>query len=241
MESFFITGTDTGVGKTIVAGAIAAYLRSEGRSVGVMKPVETGCRELRPAEGLRYPGLDLFPADAAFLKRVSGTKTPLHTICPYTFTEPLAPAVAAGRTGAKIDLALLKRRFHEIADEHELTLVEGSGGLMVPLWNKYLYLDLAAELGLPLVIVGRGGLGSINHTILTINAAKARGIKISAIILNQNTAADPGTAGETNPEIIRKISGIKRIIRLPYRPAVKKNAASLAALGKELAGRGFLA
>ena len=101
-KSFFITGTDTGVGKTIVAGAIAAALRARGMKVGVMKPAETGCREKRG---------ELFPKDASFLKKVSGSEMPLDLICPYRFSEPLAPAIAAARAGAEIDLQLINKKF----------------------------------------------------------------------------------------------------------------------------------
>ena len=102
MRNFFITGTDTGVGKTIVAGAIAAALSARGMKVGVMKPAETGCRERRG---------ELYPKDAAFLKKASGSGFPLDLICPYRFPEPLAPAIAAVRAGATIDLQLISKKF----------------------------------------------------------------------------------------------------------------------------------
>ena len=226
----FITGTDTGVGKTVVAGAIAAYLREQGKSVGVMKPAETGCRE---------KGGELVPADAALLKKISGTADTLELICPYRFAEPLAPAVAAKRAGMKIDVRRIKKNFADIASRHDVTIVEGAGGLMVPLSGKYLYLDLAEELGLPLVIVGRAGLGTINHTLLTVMAARSRNIEISAIILNQNYRAG-GIAEETNPAAVKELSGVSRVLTLPYMPGPKYRSSLLRA-GELLASQGFLA
>jgi dethiobiotin synthetase len=119
-----ITGTDTGVGKTFVACGLAALLRDFGYRVGVMKPAETGCAE-RDGE--------LFPEDAVRLKEASACDAPLDKISPYQLREPLAPSIAAERTGAKIDIDRLMDVYHEISSGHDITLVEGAGGLMVPL------------------------------------------------------------------------------------------------------------
>lgn len=225
----FITGTDTGVGKTIVAGAIVAYLKAQGLSVGVMKPAETGCRE---------KGGELYPVDAAYLKKISGSTDPLDTICPYRFAEPLAPAVAAKRAGKKINIELIKKRFKAIAEKHDAVIVEGAGGLMVPLSGQYLFLDLAAELGLPLVIVGRAGLGTINHTLLTLNTARERGLEISGIILNE-ARPEAGAAIETNPQVLKELGGTKRVFSLPYAPGGKSRPKNAFLLGNILADAGF--
>lgn len=226
----FITGTDTGVGKTVVAGAMAAYLRAAGRSVGVMKPAETGCRTGRDG---------LVPVDAGLLMRASGTDDVLGAVCPYRFAEPLAPAVAASRAGRRIDTRLIVKIFRAIAAGHDLTLVEGAGGLMVPLSGKYLFLDLAAELGLPLVIVGRAGLGTINHTLLTVAAARERGLEVSGIILNHVQGGLSGPAVDTNPMTIKELSGVGRVFSMPYIPGAKRSRTSLARAGEELARQGF--
>ncbi|MGC2424586.1 MAG: dethiobiotin synthase [Nitrospirota bacterium] len=258
---YFITGTDTGVGKTIVAGAIAAALSARGVKVGVMKPAETGCREMTAAEARRYSdagragkfskmrgvGLDLYPKDAAFLKKASGSGLPLDLICPYRFPEPLAPAIAAeragaaGAAGARIDLNLIRKNFEIIREQSDLVLVEGAGGLMVPLAGKKLYLDLIAELGIPLIIVAEAGLGTINHTLLTVSAARARKIEISAIILNQGRKNKPDAASLTNPEAIRRLSGVKHVYVMPFLPEIKKNIALLKKAGDGLLTQGFLA
>lgn len=230
-KAFFITGTDTGVGKTIIAGAIASWHSTNGESVGVMKPAETGCRMKKGK---------LFPADASFLKRASGSKAPLEDICPYRFAEPLAPAVAASRAGERIDIGSIKEIFRRIYSGSDITLVEGAGGIMVPLSGKYLFLDLAAELNIPLIIVGRAGLGTINHTALTYNAAKARGLKISAIILNQSRKGPSGAAEETNAQAIRETLGFRRVYWAPFVPGAKRNGVSLQRLATLLNSSGFL-
>jgi dethiobiotin synthetase len=259
MLSYFITGTDTGVGKTVVAGAIAAALNARGMKVGVMKPAETGCREMTASEVRRYSdggragagkyhpsgfGLDLYPADAAFLKKVSASDAPLDIICPYRFAEPLAPAIAAVRAGAaeaRIDLRVIKRNFEIIRAGSDAVLAEGAGGLMVPLTGNKLYIDLLAELGIPLVIVARAGLGTINHTLLTVGAARARKIEISAIILNQGRKNKPDAATLTNPEAIMRLTGIKRVFSLPFIPEIRKNITLLKKAGDGLLAQGFLA
>jgi dethiobiotin synthetase len=247
MKGLFITGTDTGVGKTIVAGAIAAYLREQGRSVGVMKPAETGCRPMTSAQVIKYAGgrvkcvgSGLYPTDAAFLKEASGSADPLDLICPYRFAEPLAPAVAAERAGVKVRTALIKESLKAIEGGRDYVIVEGAGGLMVPLYKKYLYLDLAAELGLPLIIVGRAGLGTINHTLLTLHAARSRGLSVTGIVLNQGKKS-AGVAEKTNLDAIKALSGIKRVYMAHYMPGIKKDSRALAGMGTALAGMGFLA
>ena len=229
-SGFFITGTDTGVGKTVIAGAIAAYMRSKGVSVGVMKPAETGCRE-RSGE--------LFPKDAAFLKKASGSDDMLGAICPYRFAEPLAPAIAAKLAGKDIDHRLILKIYRAIARGCDTVIVEGAGGLMVPLTGKYLYLDLAAEMGLPVVIVGRAGLGTINHTLLTLHAARERNVDIYGIILNQTTPRPAGLAEKTNPGAIRELAGTDRVFTVSHTPKAKSSMEALSAISAELKRQGF--
>ncbi|MGH7929640.1 MAG: dethiobiotin synthase, partial [Candidatus Binatia bacterium] len=127
-KGVFITGTDTGVGKTFFACALAAYLKDLGYKIGVMKPAETGCDA---GDG------KIAPLDALALKEASGCDLPLEKICPYQFREPLAPSVAAEREGRQIDINRLMDAYHEISSAHDITLVEGAGGLMVPLLPSY--------------------------------------------------------------------------------------------------------
>src|SRR5687767_13985549 len=148
-NAIFITGTDTGVGKTFFACKLAAVLGDLDYRVGVMKPVETGCAE---QEG------KTFPADAILLKEASGCKFPLDKICPYQLREPLAPSIAADRQGIAINVDRLIDIFDEISASHDVTLVEGAGGLMVPLLPSYTYADFARVLRLPAIVIAANRL-----------------------------------------------------------------------------------
>src|SRR5215204_4223327 len=141
-QAIFITGTDTGVGKTFFTCGLARWLKSYGYNVGAMKPAETGC-ELR--DGL------LYPEDAWRLKEATGCAEPIERVCPYRLPEALAPSIAAERAGLKIDIDHLLAVFAEIKGSHDITLVEGAGGLMVPLVPSYTFADFARVAKLPMI------------------------------------------------------------------------------------------
>lgn len=174
-QGLFITGTDTGVGKTFVAGILATLLRVRGIDVGVMKPVETGCP---PHDGR------LQPQDALYLKEKGRAADPLDEICPYAFEMPAAPSVAAEAAGIVIDLERIAARFTGIAARHTLTLVEGAGGLLVPLNDAADYTDLMRKLDIPILVVARASLGTINHTLLTVHWANHLGLPLIGVVLN---------------------------------------------------------
>lgn len=204
----FITGTDTGVGKTFVACALACALKRSGMDVGVMKPVETGCVE-------RNGGL--VPADALALKAAAASADPLDTINPYRFAEPLAPNVAARNTEREIDLTIIKERFEDLSSVHDLVLVEGAGGLLAPVTDSETTADLVVQLGLPLIIVAPSRLGCINHTLLTVRVAEQKGIPVLGIILNHPApldAADLST--QYNLDEIKRLSGVPVLGEVPY-------------------------
>ncbi len=198
-RGIFITGTDTGVGKTYVAAGIAAVLRSRGVNVGVMKPAETGCRMRLGA---------LIPADAVRLVKAAGAHDSLKLINPYRFRKPLAPSLAAELEGNKIRISRIMNAYRTLLRRHDFMIIEGAGGIMVPLSGNYLYIDLARAIGLPLVVVARPGLGTINHTILTISALRERGLIIAGIVINYSDNRRPGLAEKTSPRAIEKISGV---------------------------------
>jgi dethiobiotin synthetase len=206
-KGFFITGTDTGVGKTVVAAGLVAALRSQGYNVGVMKPIATGGVFRRP---------NLVSPDAEFLAHVADAPEPLHIINPVVLAEPLAPSVAARRAKVTIDLDLVRRSFAEIAAAHDLVIVEGIGGLLVPIVSRtYRVADLAAEFGLPLVIVVRPDLGTINHTLLTVEVARARGLKIAGLIINNYDGDSADLAVETNPAELARETGLRVLAIVP--------------------------
>lgn len=208
IPGLFITGTDTGVGKTVVAGAIASWFRRHGIRVGVLKPIATGCERRR--EGL-------VSTDAEFLAHYADARHPLDTICPQRYAEPLAPAVAAERAVQPVDWAAVQRSIDLVSRDSDVLIVEGVGGVMVPLDERHTVLDLASWLGLPAVIVARAGLGTINHTLLTVNSLR-QVIKVAGVVINRYPAENAGAAEETNPRVISKWSGLPMLCIVPDEP-----------------------
>lgn len=205
-KGLFITGTDTGVGKTFVAGALAALLRGRGIDVGVMKPAETGC--IREDDRLH-------PQDALYLKERAGSEDPLDDICPYVMEMPAAPSVAAEAAGIVIDLDWIADRFHHLAARHQLTLVEGAGGLLVPLTDTFDYTHLIHKLGIPVLIVARASLGTINHTLLTCHWGKHLDLPLLGVIINSPT--NPLTPSEEpNLEVLATRLPIPLLGRVPH-------------------------
>jgi dethiobiotin synthetase len=205
-NGIFITGTDTSVGKTLVAATLAAYLRDFGYHVGVMKPAETGCQEI---DG------ELFPKDAIRLKEASGCGEPLEKICPYRLPEPLAPSIAAERAGVKIDVDHLLGLYGEISAKHDITLVESAGGLMVPLLPSYTYADFARVLKLPTIVVAANKLGAINHLLLTLEHASCKGLSVLGYVLNR-VSNENSLAAETNREVLSNLTGVPCLGELPF-------------------------
>lgn len=199
MKGIFITGTDTGVGKTYTGTSIAAAMRRKGIDVGVMKPAETGCR-VRQGK--------LVPADALALMRSAGVADPLELVNPFRFRAPLAPLIAARLEGKRVHLRKIVAAYQSLEQQHEFMIVEGAGGILVPLSRSQSYRDLAALLGLPVLIVARPGLGTINHTLLTVEALQQRTIPIAGIVINYGGKREAGLAERTNPAIIERLSGV---------------------------------
>lgn len=206
-KGYFITGTDTGVGKTVVTASLAVALRGQGFNVAVMKPVETGCRE----EDGR-----LVPQDALFLRTASSCTAPLELITPYAFADPLAPAIAAEFAGASIDINQIRRCYQALLARHDIVLVEGAGGLLVPLTDRVTMLDMANALDLPLLIVARNVLGVINHTSLTVAVARTSGT-VLGVVLNQTEPDDADDLSRlTNEQALRRWCKAPVYCKLPY-------------------------
>ena len=213
MTVLFITGTDTGVGKTFVACALAAALRARGPRVGVMKPVETGVvRE---------------PEDAVALRAAAGDPAPLDDVCPYRLRAPLAPPVAARLEGVTIDverlIALVQRRAREV----DVLLVEGAGGLLVPVVGSVTWAEIAARLALPLLIVAANRLGTVNHCALTARVAAAAGLVARGFVLSQPAATTDESAA-TNADTIATLTGLPVFATLGHGPVPPGTAARLA-------------
>jgi len=181
----FVTGTDTGVGKTVVSACIALSIARWGESVGVLKPVQTGAG---------FVGV----LDVEFVYRALGEGFDLEEVCPYRFSEPLSPMLAASLAGEEIEIPRVVRAYQRLRAEYDFVVVEGAGGLLVPIKEGYLMSDLARELALPVVVVARPGLGTINHTLLTVHSARSMGLEVLGIVIN-NYPSNPTRAERTNP------------------------------------------
>jgi dethiobiotin synthetase len=205
-QAIFISGTDTGVGKTFFTCGLARVLKSCGYSVGVMKPAETGC-QLRDDQ--------LFPDDAWQLKEASGCAEPIEKICPHPLPEPLAPSIAAERAGVKIDVDRLLTVFEEIKGGHDITLIEGAGGLMVPLLPSYTFADFARVAKLPVIVVAANRLGAINHLLLSLEVASSKGLTLLGYVLNRLTN-EPSLAADTNREMLSGLTGVACLGELPF-------------------------
>jgi dethiobiotin synthetase len=217
-KGIFITGTDTGVGKTVIAGALAIALKGMGYSVGVMKPVETGCKK---------SGKRLIPSDAIFLKKASGSRDSIDLINPYRFKTPLAPAVASELEGVKIYISRILRSFKLLKKRHDIVIVEGAGGILVPIDKDYFFLDLIRDMGIPIIIVARPGLGTINHTLLTIRCAHEYGVPVIGFIINHAKNSRPDPSEKTNPLVIKRLSNVPLIGNFPFIPKLKNNPKGL--------------
>ncbi len=192
-KGIFVTGTDTGVGKTVVTAAIAWNLTQAGKRVALMKPVQTGT-------------IVSGPTDIEFVQKVLGADYSLDVSCPYMFSDPVAPLVASMLVGERIDIKKIKDSYSRLSSDNDFVIVEGAGGLLVPILEDYFMSDLALDLDLPVLIVTRPNLGTLNHTFLTLESAKKRGLDVAGIVIS-NFPWDPGLPEQTNPELILSMTG----------------------------------
>ena len=197
-STFFITGTDTGVGKTIATAILGALLQAKGHDVGVMKPVQCG------------------GSDARFLKKFLNLSDPLEKINPCFAKEPLSPHLAFSRAKMTVDVKKIIQTARELQSRHDILLIEGAGGLLVPLKEKYFVLDLIKDLNAEVIIISRLGLGTINHTLLTINQVRDAGLKVKGIIFNTPKSGVPGLPEKTNPRIIERLGGVAVLGTIPF-------------------------
>lgn len=208
----FVTGTDTDVGKTLVTAALALHLKKRGFTVGVMKPIETGVSAGRDAQ-----------SDAAQLRSIIESEETLGAICPYSFEMPVAPLTAAQAERQTIDPNTIKKVYRLLSGRYDCMVVEGIGGVHVPITTKSNVTDLIKLLRLPVVVVGRSGLGGINHALLTVEALRRQKIRIIALVLNRTQPVRSALARlqeRSTMEILRKQSGIAVLGPLPYEPGL---------------------
>jgi dethiobiotin synthetase len=197
VRGLFVTGTDTGVGKSIVAGAICAALAAHGERVAAFKPVVTGTDD-EPGD---------WPADHELLASAANAGQTAADVVPVTFGPPLSPHYAAELAGTAVEPQALRAAAKAAADTSDVLVCEGVGGLLVPLTPDYSVRDLAVELALPVVVVARTGLGTINHTLLTVEAARSAGLDIAGIVMTP-WPADPEPIELSNRATVERLSGI---------------------------------
>ena len=193
MRGVFVTGTDTGVGKSVVAASACAALAARGERVAAFKPVVTGLDD-EPGE---------FGHDHELLASAANAGQAPEDVAPYRFGPPLSPHLAAELAGTRIEPTQLVAG----ARAHELLVCEGVGGLLVPVTIGYLVRDLAIDLELPVVVAARTGLGTINHTLLTIEAARTAGLHVAGVVMTP-WPGEPAEIERSNRETIERLSGV---------------------------------
>ncbi|HET7484896.1 MAG TPA: dethiobiotin synthase [Solirubrobacterales bacterium] len=220
MNGVFVTGTGTEVGKTVVAAAMAHTLAAAGNRVAVFKPAVTGLDPEQPADGpktgagvrisSRRPTVE---PDHELLRRAAGSAQAEEEIAPYRYGPPASPHLAAALAGEEIDPERLRAAARAAAANADALVCEGVGGLLVPLRDDYLVRDLAVDLGLPLVIAASPGLGTINHTLLTIEAARSAGLVVASVVLTP-WPDGPSPVEQSNRETVEALGEV-RVLTLP--------------------------
>ena len=209
MRGIFITGTDTGVGKSVLAAAICAALAARGERVAAFKPVVTG---------LESPAAPGWPHDHELLAAAAGGGQTPSEVTPYTFGPPVSPHFAAELAGEAIEPANLLAAAREQADAASVLVCEGVGGLLVPITPSYSVRDLAVDLALPVVVAARTGLGTISHSLLTVEAARAAGLTVAAIVMSP-WPERPEPIEESNRDTVERLAGVTVHSLPPTTPA----------------------
>ncbi len=222
MRSYFITATDTGVGKTTMTAALAFALKSIGVSVGVMKPFATGTQQKTGYKS----------EDVAILANSIQTKDPEELINPYFFPVPASPYTAANKLKTIIDVDLVVDRFEKLQTMHDVMLVEGIGGILTPILKNYCVADLIKDMNLDTIVVTSSKIGTVNHTLMTLNAAQRYGLKIHGLIINN---IDP--AGYDLDELaddLKNLSGVDVLCTIPHLKNVKVSEVAQVLKGSSL-------
>lgn len=230
MSGIFVTGTDTGVGKTVVCGLLAGFLRGRGVRAVTQKWVQTGCAGE--------------PEDLAVHWRLAGLSGPPvvdrpSDLCPYRFRLPASPRLAASREGRTVEASVIEESYRRLAARHDLVIVEGSGGFLVPLAEGVTTGDLVGRMGLPVLVVVGNRLGCVNLALLTVEAVRRRGIPLLGLIGNR-TADSAGTAEEVladNPRAVAEAAGAPVLGELPFLPDPARGAEAFAPIGEAFLSR----
>lgn len=223
-KGIFITGTDTGVGKTLVAAGLIKALHRQGCHPGYFKPLASGA--LKARQGLVAP-------DVHFVLKTTGLEDPSPLINPVCLHPPLTPLTAAEITGIEWKVQSIIQKFRTLQKRYPFLVVEGVGGVMVPLKKRFLVIDLMEKIGLPALVVARPSLGTINHTLMTLTLLKQRGLPVLGFLFNGHKGR-PGLAERTAPRVISEISGVPFWGSLSFDPEVSETDYSLGSIPKRL-------
>jgi dethiobiotin synthetase len=223
-KGVFITGTDTGVGKSVAAACILRALLKKGVKVGAMKPIETGCENIYGR---------LMPLDGTLLRTMAEMDDSIDLIVPARFEHPLAPMVAAELEKKPLDLAAIMNAYATLSKKYEFLVVEGAGGLLVPIHRLshspihrftdspihrsiYFMKDLIKDMGLPVIVVARAALGTINHTLLTVEHAVSAGLNVIGVVINHSSPSKNNDAERTTPGVLREVCPVPIMGVLPH-------------------------
>jgi dethiobiotin synthetase len=198
VRGVFVTGTDTGVGKSVLAAAICAALVARGERVAAFKPVVTGLDDAPAGD---------WPPDHELLAFATGGRQAASEVTPYMFGPPVSPHYAAELTGASIEPAGILAAAQRAADDADVLVCEGVGGLLVPITEDYAVRDLAVDLGLPVVVAARPGLGTISHSLLTVEAARAAALTVAAVVMSP-WPQRPEPLEESNRRTVERLAGV---------------------------------
>ncbi|MBD3427291.1 MAG: dethiobiotin synthase [Candidatus Omnitrophica bacterium] len=224
-KAIFITGTDTGVGKTLVTGLLGRMLSEKGINVITQKWVQTGC-----------DGFSCDIAEHLRSMKVERAEVEQHVqdMVPYSFEHPSSPHLAAALEKKKICPEKIENSFYRLSDKFDFVLVEGAGGLMVPVSDEDMLVDIVEKLGLPILVVAENRLGAINQTVLTVEAAQSRGLKVMGIIFNRVNDQEDDIILKDNLRIVEGLTGINVLGELPYRPRTEELYRTFVPIGERL-------
>ena len=217
-QGVFITGTDTEIGKTVITTGLIAALRAEGYQIGGMKPIQSGA--IKKGDRLLAP-------DIEFLLSNTDLTEDYDLLNPVRLEPALAPSLAAEVEGEAVDIEEIKRDYQLLQDKYQGLVVEGAGGLMVPLADDFLIPDLIELLKLPIIIVARPNLGTINHTVLTVKVAHSLGLDVLGVIINNYPQKEAGIVEETNPALIYNLAEVPILGVVPHLKDLKKEENNL--------------
>ena len=206
----FVTGTDTGVGKSVVAAALLCALREAGVDAVPMKPVQTGCR--RRGGDWAAPDLDF----CLFMASLRPPARERRWMAPYCFAPACSPHLAAERAGTVISQARIRTCFHRLAARHDFVVVEGAGGVLAPVSRRRTMADVMKSLALPVILVARPGLGTINHTLLSLRELRRTGLRVAGVVFNETTPTRTGFIERDNRKTVEQLGGVPVMGCMPF-------------------------